>query len=148
VGGATLTAAITVAERPPQPPPNRTNRHPPPSKRTRLLLEGADISDAVAATRLHDQLLPLPTKTFVENGTWAPTPELPPEVVASLEARGQDLEGLKFGLGVAQAIFVRYPKGGAGGKLGFVSKGAAGGERGVLVGMSDARKDGAPFAAE
>lgn len=142
--------------------------HPP-----RLLLEGADVSDAVAATRLHDQLLPLPTKTFFEgDGTWFPSRPLPPHVVEELEGWGQDLEGQRFGLGVSQAIVVKYDdegsdagdaggdaggegddgggEGGDGGDQGAAGRrrlGGGGGARGVLVAMSDARKDGAPFAA-
>jgi gamma-glutamyltranspeptidase len=96
------------------------------------------VSDAVAATRLHDQLLPLPTKTFFENGTWAPGRGLPPGVVERLEQRGQLLEPQHLGLGVSQAVAVRYDGGAQ-------SAGQSG--RGVLVAMSDARKDGAPYGA-
>lgn len=36
----------------------------------RLLLEGADVADAVLAARVHDQLLPA-DDTYYENYTWS-----------------------------------------------------------------------------
>lgn len=120
----------------------------------RLLLEGADPSDAVASARLHDQLLPLPTKTFFENGTWAPVShQLPKRVVSALESRGQSLDAQRYGLGVSQAILVDYgprPAEGRedGGRRAGGSSGVGGGGKGTLIAVSDVRKDGAPFGAE
>ncbi|KAI8464305.1 MAG: gamma-glutamyltranspeptidase [Monoraphidium minutum] len=118
----------------------------------RLLLEGADVADAVAPARLHDQLLPLPTKTFFEGpGTWFPLPELPRHILEELQRRGQDLQGMAFGLGVSQAVAVRYGDeegGGASeGDLDDLERRRRR-RRGTLIAMSDARKDGAPFAAD
>jgi hypothetical protein len=115
-----------------------------PKKPQRLLLERADAADAVAGTRLHDQLLPLPTTTFVENATWAPVAPLAPAVAAALEERGQSLEFEPAALGVSQAIAVEY---GGGDEDGGSNSGSGSSGRGVLVAVSDARKDGAPFAA-
>jgi len=128
----------------PKPTPSTLNTHhfKQTRRRTpnrRLLLEGTDVSDSVAAPRLHDQLLPLPTITYFENGTWAPTRALSKGVLDVLESRGQEMEGQNTVLGVSQAIKVAYGSqtGGGAGQTG----------RGVLIGMSDARKDGAPFAS-
>lgn len=121
----------------------------------RLLLEGADAGEAVWGPRVHDQLLPLPTAAAYENGTWAPVRPLPGGVVGDVERRGQAMRAQHFGIGVAQAISVEYDddedhSGGVGGGNGEESAGAGAGKRGglgVLVAVSDLRKDGAPFAS-
>lgn len=115
----------------------------------RLLLEGADVRHAVAAARLHDQLVPL-NSSFYEAYSWGHTHhQMSPAVVAQLEARDQATTAVDRGIGVSQAIFVDYgpsgvssERGAGGGAVGLLSSSQQG--RGVLIGASDSRKDGAP----
>mgnify|MGYP001806980635 CR=1 FL=1 len=102
------------------------------------------MQQSVSGPRLHDQLVPSNT-SFVEEYTWGHTShQMPDFVLAQLEARHQNTKGVGFGIGVSQAIYVDYEgskssSGAAGGREGLGS-----GSRGVLVGASDSRKDGAP----
>lgn len=103
---------------------------------------------AVAAPRLHDQLVPS-NVSFVEEYTWGHTHhEMSNFVLAQLEARDQSTKAVGFGLGVLQAIYVDYGAstssvGSSGGRVGLGSS-----SRGVLVGASDSRKDGAPIGLD
>lgn len=114
----------------------------------RLLLEGADVRHAVAAARLHDQLVPH-NSSFYEAYSWGHTHhQMSPAVVAQLEARDQATAAGDRGMGVSQAIIVDYgvtgvstESGAAGGAVGLLSSSQG---RGVLIGASDSRKDGAP----
>ena len=123
----------------------------------RLLLSGADASRAVGGARVHDQLLPLPTRTGYESGIWAPVHSLPNATVDALRRRGQVMSAQHFGVGVAQAIAVEYSSGDDGDSSdngndgGGRSSGSGSGndaDSGVLVAVSDLRKDGAPFASK
>jgi gamma-glutamyltranspeptidase len=110
------------------------------------LLEGVDVAQAVSAPRLHDQLVPV-NASFVEQYTWGHTShEIPQYVVQQLEARDQVVKPTVYSLGVSQAIFVDYGAAGgaAGGGATRGGVGVAGSDKGLLVGASDSRKDGAP----
>lgn len=103
---------------------------------------------AVSAPRLHDQLVPL-NISFVEEYTWGQCHhEMSDYVLDELEARGQNTKAVGFGLGVSQAIFVDYEAsaGSVAGAKGRLGPGSS--SRGVLVGASDSRKDGAPVGLD
>jgi hypothetical protein len=104
------------------------------------------VGKAVSAPRLHDQLLPL-NVSFVESYTWGHTHhEMPPYVLAQLAARDQSTKTVGFGLGVSQSIYVDYGSStsSTGGRVGLGSSSS----RGMLIGASDSRKDGAPVGLE
>eukprot|EP00878_Enallax_costatus_P018979 GHUV01020007.1.p1 GENE.GHUV01020007.1~~GHUV01020007.1.p1 ORF type:complete len:457 (+),score=130.97 GHUV01020007.1:1014-2384(+) len=107
----------------------------------RLLLEGADVSEAVSDPRLHDQLLPK-DDMYYENFTWGHTShQLPADMVQYLKQRGQAPTAAGgYSLGISQAIHVLYDQD----QAGTSSSGSTGTGKGLLVGQSDSRKDGAP----
>lgn len=115
----------------------------------RLLLEGADVGKAVSAPRLHDQLLPL-NISFVEEYSWGHTHhEMSPFVLAQLAARDQSTKAVGFSLGVSQSIYVDYrpSTSSTGGRVGLGSSSTSS-SRGMLIGASDSRKDGAPVGLD
>lgn len=116
---------------------------PSPLSTNRLLLEGADVSHAVGAPRLHDQLVPN-NSSFYENYTFGYTHhQMPAGVVKQLQARDQLTTGVDRGIGVSQAIYVDYDTAHSSKALGSGSRSS--GSKGVLVAASDSRKDGAPL---
>lgn len=89
---------------------------------TRVLLLGMPPDEAVSGQRVHHQLLP--NELFMEDLKWGQLIyQIDPQLKAALEGRGQLIRGVGS-LGVSQTIVVS-PKG-------------------SLLGVSDARKDGAP----
>jgi gamma-glutamyltranspeptidase len=102
------------------------------------------VRHAVAAPRLHEQLVPS-NVSFVEEYSWGHTHhEMSDYVLTQLEGRDQSTKAVGFGIGVSQAIYVDYGAStssinSSGGRVGL-----GGSSRGVLVGASDSRKDGAP----
>jgi gamma-glutamyltranspeptidase len=103
----------------------------------RLLLLKAPLDEAVLGARVHDQLISAGgvSPALLENNTWGLVEwSVPSKTQAYLQQVGQRLTQLHASLGVSQAIAVEYS-----------GEGLNGTGAGVLVGASDARKDGAPF---
>ncbi|WIA36576.1 hypothetical protein OEZ86_007868 [Tetradesmus obliquus] len=121
----------------------------------RLLLEGADVAHAVSAPRVHDQLLPQ-SNAYYENYTWGFTQhQVPQQLVSFLKSHGQQPTAGPFPMGVSQAISVSYSSSSyssSSSSSGALQPADGGGAAdadlsrlGLLLGASDARKDGAPL---
>jgi gamma-glutamyltranspeptidase len=113
----------------------------------RLFLDKADVARAVAAPRVHDQLLPK-SNSMYEDYKWGYTAhELPPVLVDDLKQRGQNPTGESFALGISQAITLVWPEPEPAVSLerGALPsrRSASVPQRPVMYGMGDPRKDGA-----
>jgi hypothetical protein len=104
--------------------------------------------DALCSAKVSLPVMLFPVPAFAAGGFTQH--QLAPQIVTSLTSRGQVLTSGPFSLGVSQAISVSYSSSsdvsqpadlqGAAGTAGVDA-----GRRGLLLGYSDARKDGAPL---
>jgi gamma-glutamyltranspeptidase/glutathione hydrolase/leukotriene-C4 hydrolase len=129
-----LARALLMPPPPPPPPPPSSSSSPAASSSSSSWPLGA-----VAAPRLHAQLLPS-SAVLVEEFRWGRTAYAwPRDAKEGLAARGQALREVAGGLGVVQMVLVEEEEGGAGDQGGAAVV--------VLRGVSDPRKDGAPMGA-